>query len=127
MSLFPITCLKNPPLTILYLSILTILFFSCKSKDIQNIYESDSSLGEYGGACTCPNGETYQVAAYENDCTKLACNGGTFSSAKCEKSKGDWSNKKVTCSPINPGFNCLQYFNNTELFYNLEPINEYPY
>ena len=33
-------------------------------------------VGIRGGKCTCPNGQSYFVGAYDNDCSRLACISG---------------------------------------------------
>ena len=54
------------------------------------------SVGGWGGTCTCPNGQTYQVGDNGDSCGSLACEGGT--SGNCNKKGGPWSGRKVICS-----------------------------
>merc|ERR1719379_2522856 len=61
---------------------------------------NDYSLGGWGGSCTCPNGEVYQVADNGDSCGSLACNGGT--SGTCNQWDGEWSNRGVQCFPASP-------------------------
>jgi len=61
-----------------------------------NIYETDVMPGEYGGACTCPDGQVYQVADNLDWCGSLACIGGT--SGECNSREGPWSKNRVTCA-----------------------------
>ena len=56
-----------------------------------------NDVGGWGGSCTCPNGETYEVGDNKDSCGSLACVGGT--SGTCNKqNNGPWSNRKVICS-----------------------------
>ena len=63
------------------------------------------STGNWGGTCTCPDGQTYEVGDNNDGCASLACIGGTPS--KCEKKQwapGKWSSKRVECAcPSNAG------------------------
>ena len=56
--------------------------------------------GQWGGSCTCPDGQMYQVADNNTDCRTLACHGGV--SGTCIKEGGPWSGKSVTCAPATP-------------------------
>jgi len=56
----------------------------------------DDSFGAWGGSCTCPNGQVYQVGDIGDQCGDLACYGGT--SGKCHTSQGAWSGKGVVCA-----------------------------
>merc|ERR1712039_771000 len=39
-----------------------------------NVYETNAAgIGGWGGQCTCPNGEVYQVGDYIDHCASLAC------------------------------------------------------
>ena len=60
------------------------------------VIEPADGVGGWGGACTCPNGETYQVGDNNDRCDSLACVGGT--SGTCNSKGGPWSNRKVICS-----------------------------
>jgi hypothetical protein len=70
----------------------------CLHKSIvENVIEEKSPLvGTWGSTCECPNGQIYNVGDYHNACETLACNGGI--PGKCNKFRGEWSNKKVTCN-----------------------------
>ena len=57
--------------------------------------ENVGTVGGYGGSCTCPNGEVYQVGDHNDNCATLACVNGI--SGECQKEKGIWSHRKVTC------------------------------
>ena len=54
--------------------------------------------GVYGGTCTCPDGQTYQVGDSMDVCGSLACIGGV--SGVCEKHEGPWSRRSVRCAPL---------------------------
>jgi len=60
-----------------------------------NNYQSNIMRSNYGGLCTCPDGNVYAVAATSDDCDGLACGGGL--AGQCHRSKGVWSKNKVTC------------------------------
>jgi len=59
------------------------------------IIEKAPGVGDKGGKCTCPDGNSYDVGAIGDDCKTLACVGGTTSG--CENASGVWSKKKVMC------------------------------
>merc|ERR1711920_190256 len=42
-----------------------------------NYYRQVSGVGGWGGECTCPDGQTYQVGDNNDACDSLACEGGT--------------------------------------------------
>ena len=54
------------------------------------------TFGSWGGTCTCPDGQTYQVGDLGDQCSTLACYGGT--PGKCNTQDGPWSNKGVVCA-----------------------------
>ena len=62
----------------------------------RNAFETDPGTGGWGGACTCPNGQVYQVGDNNDSCGSLACFGGT--SGPCNKQTGTWSGNKVICA-----------------------------
>merc|ERR1719445_1049806 len=61
-----------------------------------NVYEIGVMPGGWGGSCTCPNGEVYQVADNYDYCDSLACIGGT--PGQCNRHNGEWSNNRATCA-----------------------------
>jgi len=66
----------------------------------KNIYEVDApGVGGWGGSCTCPDGQVYQVADHIDACASLACIGGT--PGTCNRHDGPWSLRKVACAPRN--------------------------
>lgn len=50
-----------------------------------NIYFREQSIGGWGGTCTCPDGQTYQVGDRHDNCRTMVCIGGTASS--CSQSE----------------------------------------
>ena len=62
-----------------------------------------NKAGVWGGTCTCPDGQQYQVGDNGNFCGSLACTGGV--SGACHKNdKGPWAanRQKVTCATAPP-------------------------
>ena len=53
--------------------------------------------GGYGGECTCPDGQKYQVGDLYGPCDGLACHGGI--SGTCNDDLGPWSWRSVSCAP----------------------------
>lgn len=60
---------------------------------------SPTGGGGWGGACTCPDGQVYQVGDQNNACGSIACIGGT--PGVCNKRRGPWSGGKVNCAVTN--------------------------
>ena len=60
------------------------------------VEENVSGVGSWGGECTCPDGQKYQVGDNEDSCGSLACVNGQ--SGVCNQSDGAWSKRKVTCA-----------------------------
>ena len=70
------------------------------NKSLKNTFMSNSaSAGGWGGSCTCPNGQVYQVGDQMDSCGSLSCKNGK--SGTCNHHNGPWSGNKVTCEPIN--------------------------
>jgi len=64
-----------------------------------NTVEVDLAVGLWGGSCTCPDGQVYQVGDEGNMCGSLACYGGT--SGPCIQQISDsWANKKANCAGL---------------------------
>ena len=58
-------------------------------------------VGEWGGSCTCPNGQVYQVGDNHDFCASLACIGGI--SGSCNKDYDvSWAHSRVECAPVLP-------------------------
>ena len=79
----------------------------CKAGFKSNHYHDKLApgTGEWGGSCTCPDGQTYQVGDLwgkeKGGCDALACHGGL--AGECHRSAGPWSKKSVTCAPCPDG------------------------
>jgi hypothetical protein len=69
-----------------------------------NIVETGvDSVGSWGGTCTCPDGEDYQVGDNYDSCGSLACVGGR--AGTCGRNNPGGSGVRVTCHrPKNPSF-----------------------
>jgi len=66
-----------------------------------NWYYYDGSVGGWGGTCTCPNGETYDVGDNGDACASLACVGGT--EGQCfEEQRPERNGMKVECNVAPP-------------------------
>jgi len=77
------------------------------------VHEGVTWLHEYGGTCTCPSGATYQVSTYSfqyGRCGKFACKNGE--AGACNKRKGEWSYRSVTCASKRKHNPNAQGFNN---------------
>ena len=61
------------------------------------VIENAPGVGGWGGSCTCPDGQVYQVGDENNYCASLACEGGV--SGTCNRSNGEWSRRRVVCAP----------------------------
>lgn len=83
-----------------------------------NNYETVAGVGGWGGQCTCPNGEVYEVGDNNDGCGSLACIGGVAS--PCDRQyKSEREGKRVTCgSPgwSNPSWNDDLHICDTLLF-----------
>lgn len=60
------------------------------------IIENAPGVGGWGGSCTCPDGQVYQVGDNGDACGSLACVGGT--PGTCNQNEGAWSNRQVNCA-----------------------------
>jgi len=49
----------------------------------ENVYKKVDDVGSWGGWCTCPDGQRYNVGDQHDKCGSLACVGGTAGS--CQK------------------------------------------
>jgi hypothetical protein len=69
---------------------------SKKSKKTSNVYESAPGVGGWGGMCTCPDGQQYNVGDMNDACGSLACVGGT--PGPCERvGRAERTGMKATC------------------------------
>merc|ERR1719433_2557463 len=78
-------------------------FRFCKKLSFSdNVVEENAvGVGGWGGSCTCPDGSVYQVGDNKDRCGSLACFGGV--SGTCNRFRGEWSSRKVTCGQIDNG------------------------
>ena len=65
-----------------------------------NYYRKDEGVGEWGGTCTCPDGQTYEVGDNYDACATLACEGGTAGQCYRDR-KRVGAQMKVTCETGN--------------------------
>ena len=77
-----------------------------------NVVEDNANgVGGWGGTCTCPDGQSYQVGDNNNNCENLACINGN--AGECNRKFGPWSKRKVTCANLTGKlrslFNLLSY------------------
>merc|ERR1712137_257164 len=62
-----------------------------------NYYRQVSGVGAWGGECTCPDGQSYQVGDHIDACASLACEGGT--AGTCQRAVDETRRGyKVTCA-----------------------------
>jgi hypothetical protein len=67
-------------------------------------HEVGGNTGGWGGACTCPDGQVYQVSDKGQHCQELNCIGGTPGTCNQHENKDPvtgWSGNKVTCGAAN--------------------------
>ena len=63
-----------------------------------DVYYKKDGVGGWGGTCTCPSGEIYNVGDNNDFCASLACNGGV--SGKCSSDASpDGAGMAVDCAP----------------------------
>ena len=56
-----------------------------------------TNVGVWGGWCTCPNGQVYQVGDEGNMCNSVACDGGIHGACPGGETEGAF--RKVICAP----------------------------
>ena len=68
----------------------------------ENVIEENApGTGWWGGECTCPDGQVYQVADNDDFCSTLACVGGSYVGCSF-RNEGPWSHRRVMCAPALP-------------------------
>ena len=67
---------------------------------VNRVHEDKGRVGEWGGVCTCPDGQEYFAGHENNHCGSLACDGGT--AGQCNHYKGLWAHKRVVCALLTP-------------------------
>mmetsp|Transcript_23478 Transcript_23478/g.64687 ORF Transcript_23478/g.64687 Transcript_23478/m.64687 type:complete len:839 (-) Transcript_23478:2234-4750(-) len=71
-------------------------------REIINILETNvADVGEWGGTCTCPNGNVYNVGDNNDGCGSLACIGGI--PGVCGQNNPGGAYRRVTCG-VGPPF-----------------------
>merc|ERR1711920_1106329 len=65
--------------------------------EADNVVENAPGVGAWGGSCTCPDGQIYQVGDNGDACGSIACVDGT--PGVCNRREGAWSFTKVECAP----------------------------
>ena len=66
--------------------------------DILPLSSGEFATGNWGGTCTCPNGQTYDVGDNNDGCGSLACEGGV--AGTCHRKPGPWSRRRVQCACV---------------------------
>mmetsp|Transcript_58947 Transcript_58947/g.169267 ORF Transcript_58947/g.169267 Transcript_58947/m.169267 type:complete len:893 (+) Transcript_58947:76-2754(+) len=65
---------------------------------LHNVYERVDHVGAFGGTCTCPDEQVYQVGDRNDGCKTVACYGGV--SSGCEATVNAWRlGMQVKCAP----------------------------
>ena len=76
------------------------------SSSYNTVTDNAEGVGEWGGTCTCPDGEIYLVGARVSDhvpkgqCGALACVGGV--AGLCNHYSSNWAHREVICAPGPP-------------------------
>ena len=71
---------------------------ACDGPSVNVVETSSEFAGDWGGSCTCPDGQIYEVGDNNwKGCGQLACVGGV--AGKCSQFKGPWSRRRVFCAP----------------------------
>jgi hypothetical protein len=72
------------------------------TKPVANVVQrSAPGVGGWGGQCTCPDGQVYEVGDNYDSCRSLACVGGESGACK-RRWHPTGSNTKVTCGTAGP-------------------------
>lgn len=82
-------------LFIVFISLVGIFFY--RNREGLDTNQVGTAKGGWGGSCTCPDGQVYQVSDNDSGGKELACYGGI--SGKINRFTGPWSGKSVTCAP----------------------------
>jgi len=64
-----------------------------------NSFIESAGTGGWGGECTCPDGQTYQVGDHWAACANLACVNGVSGTCNRHVSPA-WEGKGVVCAPL---------------------------
>lgn len=64
----------------------------------RNVYHTFvEGVGDWGGTCTCPDGNVYLVGDNSDRCASMACIGGE--SGPCNHYASTWRQRQVICAP----------------------------
>ena len=63
-----------------------------------NVYEKRPGVGGWGGQCTCPDGQVYDVGDNNDNCASLACVGGVSSACSSGGIQASAQGMAVTCA-----------------------------
>lgn len=91
------TCKKLIFLFLFIVLITLVGIFFYKYREGLDTNRVGTAKGGWGGSCTCPDGQVYQVSDNDSGGKELACYGGV--SGKINRFSGPWSGKSVTCAP----------------------------
>ena len=91
------TC-KKFIFVMLFIVLITLVgIFFYRNREGLDTNRVGTAKGGWGGSCTCPDGQVYQVSDNDSGGKELACYGGI--SGKINRFTGPWSGKSVTCAP----------------------------
>ena len=69
----------------------------CDGPKVNVVEELSEFAGDWGGSCTCPDGQIYEVGDNNwKGCGQIACVGGV--AGKCSEFKGPWSRRRDSWS-----------------------------
>lgn len=63
-----------------------------------NYYRKVAGVGKFGGMCTCPDGQTYEVGDNDDGCKSLACENGVSGECTEDGISESKAGYKVTCA-----------------------------
>ena len=76
--------------------------------DILPTSSGEWATGNFGGTCTCPNGQTYDVGDNNDACGSLACEGGVSGTCNREPSNGKSAARGVDVEGVRMGRVCVK-------------------
>jgi len=65
----------------------------------ENVYRREEGVGTWGGVCTCPDGQRYEVGDNLDNCASLACEFGAPGPCSSSGLQPGKEHMKVTCAP----------------------------
>jgi hypothetical protein len=66
---------------------------------VNEVINNAPGVGDWGGSCTCPDGQVYEVGATDS-CATMHCEGGV--TGTCNRHSGPWSKRAVVCATAAP-------------------------